>query len=282
MVHCENGDVVDHNIARLQAEGKIHPKYHAISRPSLVEAEATGRIIDLAYMSNAPLYIVHLTNEEALNKARMAAVHRKQRVLVETCPQYLMFDDSVYDQDGLEGAKFVMSPPIRKKKDNEVLWKGIETGSVDVVGTDHCPFFMEQKAMGKDDFAKIPNGAPGVENRIEVLFSEGVNKGRMSVSKLVDVCSTAPARIFGLFPQKGAIAPGFDADIVVFDPKQKHTLSASKQFTNCDYTMFEGLEVTGKVRQTILRGSLAIDEGKCLLEKGHGKFLQREKFNWNR
>mgnify|MGYP001606259686 FL=1 len=223
--HAENGDLADTLIAENRAKGNVAPQFHALSRPPICEAEATGRIIDLAFAGDHPLYIVQMTCEEALNRVRTAMM-RNQKVHVETCVQYLLLDDSAYLEENFGGAKYVMSPPLRKKKDQEALWKGIEQNIVEVVATDHCPFCMDQKKMGKDDFSKIPNGAPGIENRMELLFSEGVKKKRMSLNKFVEVTSTGPAKIFGLFPKKGTIAVGTDADIVIFDPAQKHTISA--------------------------------------------------------
>lgn len=275
--HAENGDMADSLVAENRAKGNMAPKFHALSRPPICETEATGRIIDLAYEGGHPLYIVHMTCEDALNRVRTATL-RNQKVHVETCVQYLLLDDSVYLEENFGGAKYVMSPPIRKKKDQDALWKGIEQNLVEVVATDHCPFCMDQKKMGLNDFSKIPNGAPGVENRMELLFSEGVLKNRMSLNQFVNVTATAPARIFGLLPRKGTIAVGADADIVVFDPNAKHTISAKTHHMNCDYSAYEGWQVTGKCRQTILRGTLAIDEGKALVGKGFGKYLPREKF----
>jgi dihydropyrimidinase len=277
-VHAENGDIADSLIQENRAKGNMHPKYHALSRPEIVEAEATGRAIDIAYAGNHPLYVVHMTCEGALNRVR-EATKRNQRVLVETCVQYLLLDDSVYEKEGFEGAKYVMSPPIRKKKDQEALWRGLEQGLVHVVATDHCPFCMDQKKMGEKDFSKIPNGAPGIENRMELMFSEGVLKNRMTLNRYVEVNCTAPAKIFGLYPRKGTIAVGSDADIVIFDPKAKHTLSAKTHHMRCDYNSYEGWNVTGKVRQVFLRGTLAIDNGKALVGKGFGKYLPRKKFS---
>jgi dihydropyrimidinase len=274
--HAENGDLADTLIKENKSKGNLTPEYHALSRPPICEAEATGRILDLAFEGDHPLYIVHMTCEDAINRVR-GVMARNQKVHVETCIQYLLLDDSVYLEKDFGGAKYVMSPPIRKKKDQEALWKAIEQNIVEVVATDHCPFCMEQKRMGKDDFSKIPNGAPAVENRMELLFSEGVLKNRLSLNKFVDVTSTAPARIFGLLPKKGTIAVGADADIVIFDPKVQHTISAKTHHMNCDYSMFEGWKVQGKCRTTILRGTVAIDQGKAFVGKGFGRYLPRAK-----
>ncbi len=204
---------------------------------------------------------------------------RNQKVNVETCVQYLLLDDSLYFKEGFEGAKVVMSPPLRKKKDQDALWKGIEQGLVHTVATDHCPFCMDQKKMGEKDFSKIPNGAPGVEHRMELMYSEGVAKGRLSLEKWVDVTATAPARIFGLSHRKGSIAVGLDADLVVFDPNTTHTLSAKTHHMNCDYSTYEGWQVKGKCRTTIIRGQVAVDEGQFKLAKGFGQYLPRKKYH---
>ncbi len=277
-VHAENGDLADSLIQLNRAAGNFAPKYHALSRPEIVEAEATGRAIDIAYAGDHPLYVVHMTCEGALNRVR-EATKRNQRVLVETCVQYLLLDDSVYDRPGFEGSKWVMSPPIRKKKDQEALWNGLHQGLVHTVATDHCPFCMDQKKAGEKDFSKIPNGAPGIENRMELMFSEGVVKNRMTLNRFVEVNCTAPAKIFGLYPRKGTIAVGGDADLVIFDPKKQHKLSAETHHMRCDYSSYEGWQVTGKVRQVFLRGTLAIEDGKALVGKGFGKYLPRKKFN---
>ena len=275
--HAENGDLVDTLKAELLAAGKTEPKYHALSRPPICEAEATGRIADLAFEGNHPLYVVHMTCEDAVNRVR-AAMMRNQKIHVETCIQYLLLDDSVYEEPNFGGAKYVMSPPIRKKKDQAALWAGLDQGLVEVVATDHCPFCMDQKRAGEKDFSKIPNGGPVIENRMELLFSEGCLKRGMSLQKFVDVTATAPARIFGMAPKKGTIAVGSDADIVVFDPKREHTISAKTHHMKCDFNLFEGWKVTGKCRQTILRGKLAIDDGKALVGKGNGKYISRAKY----
>ncbi len=276
--HAENGDMIDQMIEQFLQEGKTEPRYHVLSRPAICEAEAAGRAIDLAYQSGSALYIVHTTCEEALAKVKQASL-RNQKVHVETCVQYLLLDESLYFQDGFEGAKVVMSPPLRKAKDQAALWAGINQNLVHVVATDHCPFCMDQKAMGKDSFAKIPNGAPGIENRMELMYSEGVEKGRLSLNKFVDVNATAPAKIFGLFPRKGTIAVGSDADIVIFDPEVEHTMSAETHHMNVDYSAYEGWQVKGKCRSTILRGRVVVDEGNADVEEGYGEYLPRGKFN---
>jgi len=275
-VHATNGDMIDYLIAKHRAEGKLSPLYHYLSQPEVTEAEATERFADMANYTGCPGYIVHLTCEGALNAVRNAT-RRNQNVLVETCIQYLVIDASLYERE--DGAKWVMSPPLREKKDQETLWAGINQGLVKVVATDHCPFKWEQKLMGKDDFSKIPNGHPAIENRMELLYSEGVNKGRITLNKFVEVACTNPAKIFGMFPRKGTIAAGSDADIVILDPNEKHTLSASSHHMNVDYSAYEGWEITGKVKTVLLRGKVAIDNGKCNIDKGFGKFIKRNKVN---
>jgi dihydropyrimidinase len=276
-VHATNGDMIDYLIAKHRAEGKLSPLYHYLSQPEVTEAEATERFADMADYTGCPGYIVHLTCEGALNAVRNAT-RRNQNVLVETCIQYLVLDASLYEKD-FDGAKWVMSPPLREKKDQATLWAGINQGLVKVVATDHCPFKWEQKLMGEKDFSKIPNGHPAIEHRMELLYSEGVHKGKISLNKFVEVTATNPAKIFGMFPQKGTIGVGSDADIVIFDPNKKHSITASGHHMNVDYSAYEGWEVTGKVNKVILRGKLAIDEGKCCVEKGNGKFIKRKKVN---
>lgn len=274
-VHATNGDMIDYLVAKHKAEGKLSPLYHYLSQPEITEAEATGRFADMAFNTGVPAYIVHMTCEGSLNAVRRAQL-RNQKVYAETCIQYLLLDASLYEKD-FEGAKWVMSPPLREKKDQESLWGGINQGSVQIVATDHCPFNWEQKLMGKNDFSKIPNGHPAIENRMELLFSEGVNKGRISLNKYVEISSTNSAKIFGMFPRKGTIGIGADADIIIFDPNEEHTLSVKNHHMNVDYSGYEGWKVKGKCKQTILRGKLAVDSGKVKIVKGYGQFIKRDK-----
>lgn len=271
-VHATNGDMIDYLVQKHRAEGKLLPLYHYLSQPEITEAEASERFVDMASYTGCPGYIVHLTCEGALNAVRNAT-RRNQKMFVETCIQYLIIDASLYEQE--DGAKWVMSPPLRQKKDQETLWAGINQGLVQVVATDHCPFMLEQKLMGKDDFSKIPNGHPAIENRMELLFSEGVAKNKITLNKYVEVSSTNAAKIFGMFPRKGTIAVGSDADIVIFDPKEKHTISAKTHHMNVDYSGYEGWELTGKVKTVLLRGEVAIDNNQCKVQKGFGKFIKR-------
>jgi dihydropyrimidinase len=274
-VHATNGDVIDYLVAKHRSEGKLAPLYHYLSQPEMTESEASGRFADMADYTGCPGYIVHMTCEGALNAVRNAT-HRNQKLFVETCIQYLILDASLYEKD-FEGAKWVMSPPLREKKDQTTLWAGINQGLVQVVATDHCPFMWEQKLLGKDDFSKIPNGHPAIENRMELLYSEGVHKGKITLNKYVEVACTNPAKIFGLFPKKGTITVGSDADLVIFNPDEKHIISAQTHHMNVNYSAYEGWELTGKVKTVLLRGKVAIDNGNCVVEKGYGKFIKRNK-----
>lgn len=274
-VHATNGDMIDYLVAKHRAEGKLAPLYHYLSQPEITEAEASGRFADMANYTGVPAYIVHMTCEGALNHVRDAA-RRNQQVFVETCIQYLVLDATLYEKD-FDGAKWVMSPPLREKKDQEALWAGINQGTVLVVATDHCPFKWEQKKMGEKDFSKIPNGHPAIEHRMELLFSEGVNKGRISLNKYVEVSSTNSAKLFGMYPKKGTIGIGSDADLIIFDPNQKHKISVNSHHMNVDYSAYEGWELTGKCKTTILRGQVAVDNGKVRINKGYGQFVKRNK-----
>ncbi len=274
-VHATNGDMIDSLISKNKAEGNLSPLYHYLSQPEVTEAEASGRFTDMLHYTGCPGYIVHMTCEGALNAVRKAT-QRNQKVFVETCTQYLMLDASLYEKD-FEGAKWVMSPPLREKKDQIALWSGINQGLIQVVGTDHCPFNWEQKLMGKDDFSKIPNGHPAIEHRMEFLYSEGVHQGKISLTKYVELTSTNAAKIFGMYPRKGTIAIGSDADIVIFDPKKEHTISVETHHMNCDYSAYEGRKVMGKTETVILRGKVAIENNECKLKAGFGQFIKRGK-----
>ncbi len=273
-VHATNGDMIDYLVAKHRSEGKMAPLYHYLSQPEVTEAEASGRFAAMAAYTGVKGYIVHMTCEGALNAIRDSS-KKNHNVIAETCIQYLMLDASLYENN-FEGAKWVMSPPLRQKKDQAALWSGIQQGTVQVVATDHCPFKWEQKLMGKDDFSKIPNGHPAIEHRMELLFSEGVAKGRIDLNRFVEVNSTNAAKIFGMFPRKGSIGIGSDADIVLFNPTEKHTLSASTHHMNVDYSGYEGVEVTGKVKTVILRGKVVVDNDKDLTTRGYGQFIKRQ------
>jgi dihydropyrimidinase len=274
-MHAENGVVIDAIVKRALAEGKTAPKYHALTRPTKAEAEGVHRAIALADMAHAPVYIVHLSSSDALDevtRARDNGIH----VFAETCPQYLFLDYSVYEKPGFEGAKWVMTPPIREQWNQEKLWRGLEFNDLQVVSTDHCPFcFKEQKELGRDDFSKIPNGGPGVEERMSLIYNGGVASGRISVNRFVELTSTAAAKIFGLFPRKGTIAVGSDADIVIFDPDEERTISAKTHHMRVDFSCYEGMKVRGVTKTVLSRGELVIEEGQYVGRKGHGKFLKR-------
>ncbi len=278
-MHAENGGVIDVLVQKALAEGKTAPKYHALTRPSTAEGEATGRAIALAEMAGAPVYIVHLSCAEALEKVREAR-DRGLPAFAETCPQYLYLSMDDISKPGFEGAKYVFSPPVREKWHQDKLWNGLATDHLQVVSTDHCPFcFKEQKEMGKGDFSKIPNGGPGVENRVSLVYTGGVAKGRFSVNRFVEMVSTAPAKLFGLYPRKGTVAVGSDADLVIFDPKRKQVISAKTHHMRVDYSMFEGIEVTGVPLQVYSRGKLLVDGDKFLGHAGQGQFLKRQASN---
>lgn len=274
-MHAENGVVIDVLVKRAIAEGRTAPKYHALTRPTRAEAEGVHRAIALAEMAKAPVYIVHLSSSDALEEVTRAR-DRGLPAFAETCPQYLFLDYSVYEQKGFEGAKFVMTPPIREKWNQDQLWRGLQYNDLQVISTDHCPFcFKEQKELGKDDFSKIPNGGPGVEHRLSLIYNGGVVPGRINVNRFVEIVSTASAKIFGLFPKKGTIAVGSDADIVIFDPDEEMTISAKTHHMNVDYSCYEGMKVRGVTKTVLSRGELVIEEGKYVGRESHGRFLKR-------
>jgi len=278
-MHAENGGAIDVIVRRALAEGKTAPKYHALTRPTTAEAEATGRAIALAEMAGSPVYIVHLSCSEALDKVREAR-DRGLPVYAETCPQYLYLSIENFDVPGFEGAKYVFTPPLREKWHQERLWKGLAVDQLQVVSTDHCPFcYKEQKELGKDDFTKIPNGGPGIEHRLSLVFTGGVHGGRFSVNRFVETVSTAPAKLFGLYPRKGTITVGSDADIVIFDPNLEQVISAATHHMRVDYSMFEGIKVKGAPRQVFSRGRLLIDNGHFVGRAGHGEFIKRQRYN---
>ncbi|AEU36995.1 dihydropyrimidinase [Granulicella mallensis] len=280
-IHAENGSAIDIVVAQMIAEGKTAPHYHALSRSPKAEAEATHRAIALADMAGAAVYIVHLSNEYALDELKFMQA-RGAKALAETCTQYLVL--SLEDQmpgKSWEEAKFVFTPPLREKRHQAPLWKALVEGSLSVVSTDHCPFrFADQKELGRGNFTKIPNGGPGIENRLQILWHFGVNAGRITQEKFVELCCTAPARIFGMGKQKGTIAPGLDADILLWDPKAEYTISAATQCMATDYSMFEGWKVQGNAAKVFSRGELVVDNtvqpGKFLGATGRGRFVRRE------
>jgi len=274
-MHAENGSVIDVIIQQALAEGKTAPVYHALTRPTVAEAEAVNRAIALAEIAGAPVYIVHLSSEDALNQVREAR-SRGVPAFAETCPQYLLLTIDELRRPDFEGAKYVFTPPLREKQNLPKLWDGLKDDNLQVVSTDHCPFcFEDQKVLGRDDFTKIPNGGPGIENRLQLIHHHGVNQGKISLNRFVEIVATTPARIFGMYPKKGTLSPGSDADIVVWNPNAEHVISAKTHHMRVDYSMFEGFRVKGNARQVFSRGELIVDDGKFLGKAGRGRYLRR-------
>jgi dihydropyrimidinase len=278
MVHAENGDAIDVLVKEALVAGNTAPIYHALTRPPELEGEATNRAIQLARIAGAPLYVVHVTCKEAVDpiaKARRAGWH----VWGETCTQYFFIDQTFLERPDFEGAKFVYSPPARAKENQEVLWDAVRTDVLSAISTDHCAFLWDgQKTLGKDDFTKIPNGAPGLEDRLRMIHHFGVGAGRISLNRMVDLLSTSPAKLFGLYPRKGTIAPGSDADLVIFDPARTTTITAASQHSKSDYNLYEGTEVTGDVDTVLIRGTVVVDGGELNVEPGFGQFVKRARF----
>jgi dihydropyrimidinase len=273
-MHAENGIVINEIIKRALAEGRTAPKYHALTRPTIAEAEGVHRAIAIAEMAESPVYIVHLSCADALKQVREAR-DRGLPAFAETCPQYLFLSIDDYGE-GFEGAKYVMTPPLREKHNQAELWKGLKTDDLQVISTDHCPFCMkEQKELGRDDFSKIPNGAPGVEHRMSLIYDGGVVRNRISLNRFVELTSTAAAKMFGLFPRKGTIAVGSDADIVIFDPEREQIISAATHHMNVDYSAYEGRKVQGTVETVLSRGRVVIEDGEFKGKAGGGEFLKR-------
>jgi dihydropyrimidinase len=273
-VHAENGRVIDVLAERLAQQPRIGPLGHLLSRPPAVEEEAVQRAIAIAGMAGAPLYLVHLSTAgsiEALGRAQVAG----QPVHGETCAHYLLLGDDVYRQPGFESAKFVVSPPLRGAEHREALWRGLREGTLDVVSSDHCPFCLGQKELGRDDFRRIPNGAPGIEHRVQLLYGHGVRAGRLTLERFVDVVATGPAKRFGLYPRKGVIRPGSDADLVVIDPEGTSVILASTMAQRCDYTPFEGWSVPGRIDRVYLRGELIARGGRYVGGAPTGRFIAR-------
>ena len=281
-LHAENGTVIDLLIKEALEAGHTSPRYHALTRPAIMEGEATHRGIRLAELANAPIYFVHVSSNQAL-KHIVAARAEGIPVFAETCPHYLLFDDSVYNTDDVEIAKYVMTPPLRTPDDQKHLWRALRYDDLQVIATDHCPFCMKeghlgyrmQKMRGKDDFSLIPNGAPGIETRLVSLFDIGVMQGKLSLNRFVELTATTPAKLFGLFPKKGTIAVGSDADVVLFDPAASQTIYAKDLHGNCDYTLLEGRTLRGQVKKVFLRGTLIVDGPQWLGREGMGQFVPR-------
>ena len=275
-MHAENGSVIDVIVQQALAEGKTAPIYHALTRPTIAEAEAVQRSIAMAEIAGAPVYIVHLSSEDALNQVREAR-DRGVPAFAETCPQYLLLslEDNMRN-NSFEDAKYVFTPPLREKKNQAKLWDGLKSDNLQVVSTDHCPFcFADQKTLGVSDFTKIPNGGPGIENRLQLIHHHGVNSGKITLNRFVEITATAPARIFGMYPRKGTIAVGSDADIVIWDPLADHIISAATHNMRVDYSMFEGFKVRGNARQVFSRGELVVEHGKFIGKAGRGEYLKR-------
>ncbi len=275
--HCENGDVIEALVQQARRAGQTSPRFHALTRPAGAEAEATQRVIALAEIAAAPLYIVHLSCAGALTAVR-AAKARGVPVYAETCPQYLLLDEACYEADGFEAAKYVMSPPLRGKTDRAALWDSLRSGVLDTVGTDHCSFnFYGQKELGRNDFSKIPNGCPGVEHRLALLYTYGVLTGKITLSQLVAYTATNAAQLFGLFPRKGTLAPGSDADIVVWNPAFSTVITAAAQTQQVDYTPYEGWSQQGRAEYVFLRGFLAA-QGGSVCDEPRGQYINRKPF----
>jgi dihydropyrimidinase len=274
LVHAENGGVIDVLVRRALARGDTAPRHHALARPPSTEAEATARAIALAEIAGAPLYVVHLSCAAALGHV-VAARDRGLPVHAETCPQYLFLSTTDYDRPGFDGAMYVMSPPLREAADQEALWRGLAGGDLEVVATDHCPFTLADKARGRDDFSRIPNGAPGIETRMTLLWDGGVRAGRIDASRFVDLTAAGPARIFGLWPRKGTVAVGSDADLVVWDPERETRLSVETLHMRVDYSPYEGRVVRGGPAVVMSRGEVIVDRGEWKGRAGRGRFLKR-------
>jgi dihydropyrimidinase len=273
-IHAENGIATELLVAQALARGEVAPRFHSSTRPAVLEGEATHRAIQLARVAGASLYIVHVSAAAALAEV-VGARDRGQPVFAETCPQYLFLSEDDLARDGFEGAKFVCSPPLRSSHDQLALWRGLHGGDLSVVATDHCPFrFQGQKDLGRGDFSKIPNGLPGVEHRMN-LIHQGVVRGMLSLTRWVDVTSTSPAKMFGMYPRKGSLRPGADADVVIYDPSARSTISASTHHMAVDYSCYEGMEISGRVETVLLRGSVVLDRGQYVGRRGDGRFIVR-------
>ena len=278
MVHAENGDAIDVIVKQALAAGKTEPRWHAATRPPETEGEATNRAVMLAHIAGCPLYVVHVSCRESSEPIALAR-SRGWRTWGETCTQYLFIDETRLDEPDFGGAKYVYTPPPRAAANHEHLWTALQTGVLSVVSTDHCPFrWRDQKTLGRDDFSKIPNGGPGVENRLHMLHHFGVRQGRLTMNQLVEKCCTQPARLFGLFPRKGTISVGSDADLVVWDSEKPLTLSAATHHSNVDYNLYEGTEVIGAPEVVLVRGQVIVEGDELVAAPGAGQFLRRARF----
>src|SRR5882724_5561975 len=278
MVHAENGDAIDVLVKKALAAGHTEPKYHALTRPPETEGEATNRAIQLARVAGVPLYVVHVSCAESVEPIQLAR-EKGWDVWGETCTQYLFIDYTFLERPNFEGAKYVYTPPPREKENQDVLWNAVRTDTLSAISTDHCAFLWDgQKTMGRDDFSKIPNGGPGLENRLQMIHEFGARAGRISLNRMVELLSTNPAKLFGLYPRKGTIAVGTDADLVVFDPEKKVTIAAETQHSKTDYNLYEGTEVTGTPEVVLLRGQILVEGDELVAEPGVGQFVRRAKF----
>lgn len=273
-VHCENGDLINELMAECRAKGERAPIYHPLCRPGAVEAEAVGRLLTIAELAQTPVVVAHLSSERGLEAVR-AARARGQKVYVESCPQYLLLDETLYGLPDFEGAKYVCSPPLRAEGDRAALWEALTGGEIDTLGSDHCSFnFKGQKDLGREDFSRIPNGLPGVEHRAVLLYTAGVAPGRVGPGAMARMLSEQPARLYGMYPQKGALAVGSDADVVVWDPEPRGVIRADGQLQRVDYTPYEGIRTVGGARQVFLRGQLVAADGRVLVT-GAGRYVKR-------
>jgi dihydropyrimidinase len=275
-VHAEDAALIDSLVRTAMADGLVAPKYHALTRPAQAEVQAVQRVIELARQAGAPVYFVHISCEESLNLIQQAQ-SKGQPVFAETCPQYLFTSLDDFNRPEFEGAKYVFTPPPREKKNQDKLWAGLLDRSLQIVSTDHCPFnFQGAKELGRKDFTKIPNGVPGIENRLQLLYHFGVTAKKISVNRWVELVSTTPAKLFGLYPRKGAIETGSDADIVIWNPEEEHTISAANHHMHVDYNLYEGWKVKGTAETVIVRGKVIVEHNACLAVKGNGRFLKRQ------
>jgi len=278
MVHAENGDAIDVLVKKALAEGHTEPHWHALTRPPETEGEATNRAIQLARVAGCPLYVVHVSCQEAVEPI-MRAREAGWDVWGETCTQYFFVDYTFLERPDFEGAKYVYTPPPRDKANQDVLWNAVRTDVLSAISTDHCAFLWDgQKTLGRDDFSAIPNGGPGLENRLQMIHHFGVGEGRISLNRMVELLCTNPAKLFGLYPRKGTIAVGCDADLVIFDPEKRHTITAAGQQSKTDYNLYEGTEVVGDVETVLLRGNVIVDGGEVVAQPGIGQFVKRARF----
>lgn len=275
-VHCENDGITNYLQKKFISEGNTSAKYHPLSRPNNAEAETVARLIQVSELADdSNLYIVHTSAKESLDQIRLGRKRGLKNLKVETCPQYLLLTDKEYDKENAEALKYIMAPPLRKKEDNEALWTAVQDNTVDVIATDHCPFHHSQKLEGMNAFNKAPGGVAGVEERVRLIFTHGVSTNKISENQFVKLLCENPARIFGMYPKKGTLAIGADADIMIIDPNEKDTLSKQNLHSVCDYSIFEGFEVSCKIPYVLLRGKVLVKDGKFLGEKGYGKFIKR-------